>query len=744
MTRWRVAVPIWAAASILVTCCLSAGAAENVRVTTNDSRVITGELLSARTAKTLIVRSGVRDVYLSSSIVKSIDRAAAQTVPTYTLKANLKRVNSTPKKGKIFMVVTETRLTAFNENGIGSVSLRDPKLGRVSFAVVVTRITPQTYEFQGVEYDWKLGFPCAFPNWMWKRLIFKEIDFKSVESLTKAVNFFVQAGDRRTVGELLVALEKIDPPAAAEQRAAAEIDAVRKTLRQTERLEFRGMHRKAAALISSAKMSAKARAMDGDLAARLDSESARLKQSVDTLAEAGKILADHEITVKRLSLADARRVVKAFSLGVDGPGKLTKQHVELFLQPWSGPLLEAGKLDAKLLAEADTLAKATATYFAAERPVDTRGLGRQFLRSSLPMAAKLAIFSKATAPPADAAKSGGPITYSHPKTREKFHYYITLPPDYDPNRATPAMICMHGQKSKAGVMKRFWGRTAAANGMILIDPEYIYGRTEGFQFSAQEHRAVLGALWHAAKTVNIDTDRVYLNGHSQGGHACWDIGAAHAGRFAGVLPVIGAPFLNDPLANYTDTALYSIDGSLDAGAPKRNQAAMRKIAAHGADATYVEYIGRGHEAFFEEHDRASEWMRRHRRDPAPKKLHLVAIRDEDRRRRWIEIQGNPKRLLSAKGGKIRIRPEPTNATVQASISDGIITLGTKNVSKMRILLSPRLIDFSRKVTVILNGRLARKQAVRADWAFALADSFTRRDRQDIHLGQISLYVRSRR
>ena len=331
MTLSRVTIPIRAAASVLIACCLSAGAAENVRITTNDSRVITGELLSARTAATLIVRTGVRDVYLSSHIVKSIDQAAAQTVPTYTLKANLKRVDSTPKKGKIAMVVTETRLTGFAQNGSGSVSLRDPKLGRVSFAVVVTRLTPQTYEFQGVEYDWKLGFPCAFPSWRWKSLIFKEIDFKNAKSLTKAVNFFAQAGDNRTAQELLAALEKLDPAAAAKQRAAAEIDAVRKTLRQAENLELRDMRRRAAALVASAKMGDKARSLNGDLAARLDAESARLKRSLDTLPGAAKILTEHGITARRLSIDEARRLVKAVSLGVDG-GKLTKQHLHIYQQ----------------------------------------------------------------------------------------------------------------------------------------------------------------------------------------------------------------------------------------------------------------------------------------------------------------------------------------------------------------------------------------------------------------------------
>ena len=164
------------------------------------------------------------------------------------------------------------------------------------------------------------------------------------------------------------------------------------------------------------------------------------------------------------------------------------------------------------------------------------------------------------------------------------------------------------------------------------------------------------------------------------------------------------------------------------------------LGSLGADATYVEYIGRGHEAFFEEHDRVSLWMLRHRRDPAPKRLHLVALRGCDRRRRWIEVEGTYKRLQPTTGGRLRVGAEPAAAIVEASVSGSTFTIRTRNVSKLRILLSPRLVDFSKKITVALNGRNIRPRAVSPDWAFALADSFARRDRRDVHLGQIRLYV----
>jgi len=431
-------------------------------------------------------------------------------------------------------------------------------------------------------------------------------------------------------------------------------------------------------------------------------------------------------------------------MGVVGHESLTKHDLLIVLAPWSGPLLDEKKLTPEMLIDARTLAEATAAYFAAKWPGDAEKLGKQFADTALPMAVKVAIFSYARAPLPVKGPQIGPFNYTHPKTREKYHYYLTVPPDYDPSRPTPAVVCMHGQNSKAGVMRRFWGRTAAANGMIIIDPEYIYGRTHGFRMSQQEHHAVMGALADATRRCNIDTDRVFLSGHSQGGHACWDMGGAHAGRFAGVLPVIGAPILTNMLPNYIDTALYSIDGSDDGSAPGRNRNALKILGPLRCDATYIEYRGRGHEGFSEEFDAAGLWMLRHRRDPAPRLVHLVALRQCDRRRRWVEIQNSYKLLNPfTSTGRLRIRPEPTTATVLASVRGNTFAVHTTNVSQMRILLSPRLIDFSRKVTVQLNGRYGRPQAVKPDWKFALEDSLRRHDRQEVYLGEIPLTVRTR-
>jgi predicted peptidase len=56
----------------------------------------------------------------------------------------------------------------------------------------------------------------------------------------------------------------------------------------------------------------------------------------------------------------------------------------------------------------------------------------------------------------------------------------------------------------------------------------------------EEHEdLVLATLRAAAKSYAIDLDRVTLAGMSQGGHGTWMIGARHAERWAGLVPICG-------------------------------------------------------------------------------------------------------------------------------------------------------------------------------------------------------------
>jgi pimeloyl-ACP methyl ester carboxylesterase len=77
---------------------------------------------------------------------------------------------------------------------------------------------------------------------------------------------------------------------------------------------------------------------------------------------------------------------------------------------------------------------------------------------------------------------------------------------------------------------------------------------------------VLGALRESLRRFSIDTDRVFLSGHSMGGDAAWDIGLAHPDLWAGLVAISPAAgkYVNHYWHNARTLPMYLVGGELDA------------------------------------------------------------------------------------------------------------------------------------------------------------------------------------
>ena len=51
---------------------------------------------------------------------------------------------------------------------------------------------------------------------------------------------------------------------------------------------------------------------------------------------------------------------------------------------------------------------------------------------------------------------------------------------------------------------------------------------------------MLNSLRDACRRFSVDSDRVFISGHSMGGDAAWDLGTAHPDLWAGMIPIAHA------------------------------------------------------------------------------------------------------------------------------------------------------------------------------------------------------------
>ncbi len=403
--------------------------------------------------------------------------------------------------------------------------------------------------------------------------------------------------------------------------------------------------------------------------------------------------------------------------------------------------------------------------------------------------------------PQRAASGFEQFEYHTIRDEPKVTCYLQLPPEYDPYVKYPAILALNGETSTAEQMIDYWcglpreavkkqpsttdakkagpiiltaAKVEAADaakqgakapeaakpndgggllapgmrmgqatrqGYIVIAPVWTKPHQFQYEYSARELAAVLGGLREACKRYSIDTDRVYLTGHSMGGDAAWDIALAHPDLWAGVIPITARSdkYVERYGQNGAHLPMYFVGGELDGdkGGTKTTTNAPQwdKYFKHAPfDITLVEYLGRGHENFSDEILRLFDWMGRKRRDFFPKRFTVSTMRDWDNFFWSVELSNMPANQMvdpAAWPPPRGLVPLTLDVKAISNARTGETGLNVEmHGANITVWLSPELVNFERPINVTINGtRVAGgKGAIKPSIPLMLEDARTRADR----------------
>ncbi len=346
--------------------------------------------------------------------------------------------------------------------------------------------------------------------------------------------------------------------------------------------------------------------------------------------------------------------------------------------------------------------------------------------------------------PASSAETPGFHTLQVPigmDTEPDATYYVQLPPEYDPYVRYPTIVTLNGVGSTPEHQIDWWAGARMDNGQrlgqasrfgyIVIAVNWLTEGQRDYGFSAREHATVLASLRDACRRFSINTDRVFLSGHSAGGDAAWDIGLAHPDLWAGVIPIVAQSkkYCSHYWPNAGMVPFYLVCGELDGDKLKENSRDLDRYMVHRHDVTVVEYQGRGHEDFYEEIKEIFDWMaRKPDRNFFPKEFTVTTMRTWDNYFWWLEIEKLPPRSIvepvnwpPGRG----IRAAEVRAKIQAN---GDIYVPGTGVSAT-IWFAPEMLNPGRdKIDVHLGGR-RHTADVSPNLNVLLDDVRTRGDRQ---------------
>jgi pimeloyl-ACP methyl ester carboxylesterase len=117
-------------------------------------------------------------------------------------------------------------------------------------------------------------------------------------------------------------------------------------------------------------------------------------------------------------------------------------------------------------------------------------------------------------------------------------YYAVAPQTATPTSESALFLSVHGAGVEAigqarAYTKKDWGTLVAPTNR----------RPRGFNWEDWGRLDALEVLDIATKRFNPNPQKIYLTGHSMGGHGSWYLGATYPGKWAGVAPCAGYPTL---------------------------------------------------------------------------------------------------------------------------------------------------------------------------------------------------------
>ncbi|MHB0955734.1 MAG: carboxylesterase family protein [Pirellulaceae bacterium] len=697
----------------------------------NENPLIAQSAGNVEVSKIVLVDDDLRRTFVSSNQVRT-DGIAPDADVTLARIDIPKRVAKGSRR--IGMVGPIIEVTPFDEYGNRVFSMQGRE-GRIDVIQGITRITPFYAQVEGLlvkdAYEWDMRINTAsIPRETLSHVLLRHINQADSNERLRVVQLYIQAERYR---DALVELDRVmsdfpDLKDLENERTRLRQLVAADVIREIELRRGAGQHQQVMLLLKSfpekdvaGELLLKVGALLGEytrLQERGDKALLLIAGHVQELAgHKGKVQIDritqeihNELNFNNLDrLADYLRLADDEKLTAD-------QKLSLAISGW---LLGQGA-GTENLAESLSLVEvrdAVRDYLTSEHQVERDEILQRLNELEGGSPAHLAKLIATMKPPREIQipEEGvaGLVERSIPGVGDEpeFRYLVQIPPEYDPSRRYPCIVTLHGSGTNPHDQIDWWAgpwdgeknlRTGQATrrGYIVVAPLWAPPNQTKYEYSLREHAAVLGALRDACRHLSIDTDRVFLSGHSMGGDAAWDIGLAHPDLWAGILPVVATAdkYVSRYWKNAKGLPMYFVAGQLDGNKIAANARDLDRYMKYaGFDAIYVEYQGRGHEHFHDEILRMFQWMELNVRNFARKEFQVVSMRPWDQFFWWVELEDIPERFVVLPINWPQ--PKTKDAETEAQITQGN-TIRIKTPSEhVTIWLSPELVDFEKKISV---------------------------------------------
>lgn len=343
-------------------------------------------------------------------------------------------------------------------------------------------------------------------------------------------------------------------------------------------------------------------------------------------------------------------------------------------------------------------------------------------------------------------------------------YLVYIPSIYDHKKSNPLLMFVYGgwigaTYSRSWSIGEYQSNNAAHAPTNFVNKE---GMIEVFPMPNRDVRpdsedgieCLNGILAETKSILNVDDDRCFMMGHSDGGTASYEMLRTNPSGFAAFVPLNGWPGFRYNFRNFNLRPLFSYSGETDNLYPATSFSAFVKRAQSLApkwDATLVK--GAGHELTFSSQDvlpRAFAQIRPLRRNSFAQELSIEAYPGQLTRCDWLQISTVDSTLPRADWheelsfmAKMKADEQPRkivanegHGMARAKIEGNTITVDKSRVAKGKIWLHPNLVDLSKPIRLVVNGEVKSEEIYKQDPEKISREFLTRFDRKALWIGSL--------